>query len=179
MLASSSSASRFCREDWRGKEDLTGERFSFPLQTSPLPLPRLSRLSNPPLGFPSHGNLCYGIGPIGIYWNNEESGQQRHWGHISFWKAPCGIKKRKGNSPYADYQSAVSKKRRKSVQGIPTLPIFLRSFLAWSFSTLNCFKNNPLSSLTLNNRNRRKMYRRTCPSSIRSSSHRSLHRFPC
>ena len=104
------SASRFCREDWRGKENLSPVRSSFPLQTSPLPLPRLSRLSNPPLGFPTHGNLCYGIGPIGIYWNNEESGQQRHWGHISFWKAPCGIKKRKGNSPYADYQSAVSKK---------------------------------------------------------------------
>lgn len=80
------------------------------LQTSPLPPPRLSRLSNPSLRFPAHGSLCYGIGPIGIYWNNEESEQQRHWGHISFWKAPCGIKKRKGNSPYADYQSAVSKK---------------------------------------------------------------------
>ena len=107
-----------------------------PLQTSPLPPPRLSRLPNPSLRFPAHGSLCYGIGPIGIYWNNEESGQQRHWGHISFWKAPCGIKKRKGNSPYANYQSAVSKKaeeERARDTHLTTLPPFFLGLELFGF----------------------------------------------
>ena len=120
----------------RGRRTFLEEGSPSSLQTSPLPPPRLSRLSNPSLRFPAHGSLCYGIGPIGIYWNNEESGQQRHWGHISFWKAPCGIKKRKGNSPYADYQSAVSKKaeeERARDTHLTTLPPFFLGLKLFGF----------------------------------------------
>lgn len=49
--ASSTSARRAeerCCEDWRGREKLSGESFSLPPKTSPLPLQRLSYLSNPP-----------------------------------------------------------------------------------------------------------------------------------
>ena len=135
ILAYSSSSNRFCREKIGGRRTFLEQGSPSPSKPPPSS-PRLSRLSNPSLRFPAHGSLCYGIGPIGIYWNNEESGQQRHWGHISFWKAPCGIKKRKGNSPYANYQSAVSKKaeeERARDTHLTTLPPFFLDLELFGF----------------------------------------------
>jgi hypothetical protein len=56
------------------------------------------------------GTCVMALGLLVFIGTMRSQGNKGIGGHISFWKAPCGIKKRKGNSPYADYQSAVSKK---------------------------------------------------------------------
>ena len=129
ILAHSSSSSRLCRR-LRGRENLSPVRSSFPSKPPPLPLSHDFRVYRiPHSGFPTHGNLCYGIGPIGVI-GTMRSQQQRHWGHI-FLKAPCGIKKRKEIPLRRLSISRFENGGRK--QGIPTLPIFLRSFWLGTF----------------------------------------------
>ena len=92
----------------RLEEEPFSSKVLLPLQTSPLSHDfRVYRIPTP--GFPLMGTCVMALGLL-VFIGTMRSQATRHWGHISFWKAPCGIKKRKGNSPYADYQSAVSKK---------------------------------------------------------------------